>query len=75
MVCHGAGYQLDGPAFDALFRSYDPDQNSMLGKPEYMAMMCFLRGANQTFQSFDFQRSGTVNLNWSQWVYAAANTV
>ena len=64
-----------GPAFNALFQSYDPDQNNMLGKPEYMAMMCFLRGATQTFQSFDFNRSGSVSLNWSQWVYAAANTV
>ena len=70
-----AGNHLDSPAFQALFASYDPDRNGMLGKPEFMAMMCFLRSATQTFQSFDFQRTGTVNLNWSQWVYAAANTV
>lgn len=70
-----AGYRLDGPAFEALFKAFDPDQDSQMGMPEYIAMTLVLTSAAKTFQAFDSQRQGRINLNWDQWIYAAANVV
>ncbi|KAK9812460.1 hypothetical protein WJX73_001488 [Symbiochloris irregularis] len=70
-----AGYRLDGPAFEALFKAYDPDHDNVMGLPEYIAMTLVLQSAAKTFQAFDSQRTGRISLGWDQWIYAVANTV
>lgn len=73
-VAH-AGYRLDPPAFEALFRSFDPDRTNNLCLAEFMAMSVFLQGAGRTFHAFDAQRTGRITLDFSQFVYAASNVM
>ena len=70
-----AGYRLDGPAFSTLFTAYNPERNGTLDLTEFIAMTLFLQGASATFAAFDQQRRGCVDLDWNQFVYAAANVV
>lgn len=37
------GYDIDPPAFEALFRSFDSDSDGRLGLPEFIALQLFLR--------------------------------
>lgn len=69
-----AGFQLDRPAFEQLFRTFDPDNNNQLSLAEFMAMTVFLQSCSLTFQAFDDRRTGRINVDFSQFVYAAANT-
>lgn len=69
-----AGFKLDQPAFYAMLKSFDPDRNGQLGLPEFIAMTLFLRSATATFQAFDQQRTGRINLDYNQFIYACANT-
>jgi len=38
-----AGYSIDPPAFQALFRSFDSDSDRRLGLPEFIALHLFMR--------------------------------
>lgn len=68
------GYRLEGPAVQALCRSFDPDRNGRFGLPEYTMLCVFLLSAKQIFGAFDPQHSGRVSFDYSQFVYAAAQT-
>eukprot|EP00884_Botryococcus_braunii_P021293 jgi/Botrbrau1/7848/Bobra.9_2s0025.1 len=68
-----AGFQLDRPAFEALFRAYDPDRSGSLSLLEYLALTLFIRSVTATFQAFDQQRTGSISLNFNQFVYAVAS--
>lgn len=67
------GFQLDDTAFYTCCKSFDPDRTGDLGIPEYIALNLFLLSARNTFAAFDFQRSGVVNMNFGQFIYATAN--
>lgn len=69
-----AGFHLDRPAFEQLFKTFDPDGNQQLSMAEFMAMTVFLQSCSLTFQAFDPQRIGKVTLDFSQFIYAASNT-
>lgn len=73
-VAH-AGYRLEQPAYEALFKSFDPDRTNTLCLAEFMAMSVFLQGAGRTFHAFDAHRAGRISLDFSQFVYAAANVM
>eukprot|EP00193_Tetraselmis_chui_P014566 CAMPEP_0177772020 /NCGR_PEP_ID=MMETSP0491_2-20121128/11969_1 /TAXON_ID=63592 /ORGANISM="Tetraselmis chuii, Strain PLY429" /LENGTH=171 /DNA_ID=CAMNT_0019289741 /DNA_START=243 /DNA_END=758 /DNA_ORIENTATION=- len=68
------GYELDQHSFYATVKAFDPDKNGKLGEPEYIAMALFLQSARGVFKSFDSQKTGSITLTLSQFVYAAANT-
>lgn len=70
-----AGFQLDQPAFMALFQAFDPDKSHALSLPEYIGMTLFLQSATATFTAFDAQRSGRITLDFNQWIYAASNVL
>jgi hypothetical protein len=73
---HGCpGHQLDAPAFTALFEAYNPERNGTLDLTEVMALILFMQSASATFAAFDPQRRGRIELDWNQFVYAAANVV
>ncbi|WZN66831.1 hypothetical protein HKI87_16g84020 [Chloropicon roscoffensis] len=67
------GYQLDDTAFYTCCKSFDPDRTGDIGIPEYIALNLFLLSARNTFAAFDFQRTGVINLNFGQFIYASAN--
>ena len=69
----GAGFRLDQHAFEALFTAFDPDKSQGLSLTEYMGMTCFLQMSTHMFSGFDPQRSGRIQLDFNQWVYACAN--
>lgn len=73
VLCVYAGYRLDGPAFEALFNTYDPDRSGSTDMAELVAMAVFLQGATATFQAFDVQRQGRITLDYNQFVYAASS--
>lgn len=70
-----AGYNLERPALEVVFRRFDPSKNGALSLPEFLAMTLFLRSATATFNAFDQQRTGMISLNFSQYLYAAANSI
>ena len=67
------GFQLDDTAFYTCCKSFDPDRTGDMGIPEYIALNLFLLSARNTFAAFDFQRTGVINLNFGQFIYATAN--
>jgi Ca2+-binding EF-hand superfamily protein len=70
-----AGFQLDQPAFLAVFKAFDPDASQSLSLPEYIGMTLFLQSAAATFTAFDVQRSSRITLDFNQWIYAASNVL
>ncbi|KIZ05567.1 Sorcin [Monoraphidium neglectum] len=67
-----AGFQLDKPAVVAMIDKFDLDNNKQLTLDEYIRSCLFLQTGARTFAAFDAQRSGNINLNFSQFVYAAS---
>ncbi|KAJ9453340.1 Penta-EF hand domain-containing protein 1 [Diplonema papillatum] len=67
-----AGFNLDQHSFYAAIKAYDPDQNGTMSATEYVGLCAFLQIATNTFQSFDTQHMGSVNMNLNQFIYAAA---
>lgn len=65
-------FNLDEPAFQQVFRSFDPDGTQTLSMGEYLALACFLASARNVFGTFDPQRRGVVTMTLSQFFYAAA---
>ncbi|GAB4817232.1 hypothetical protein N2152v2_004278 [Parachlorella kessleri] len=70
---HHAGFRLDPPAFEALFKAYDPDRSGTLEMAEFVAMSVFLQSASATFRAFDSQQTGRITMDFSQFVYACSN--
>ncbi|KAL4436914.1 hypothetical protein ABPG75_004053 [Micractinium tetrahymenae] len=68
------GYRLELPALKALCSSFDPDRNGRFGLPEYTMLCLFLTASRNIFSAFDAQRTGRISLDFSQFVYAAAQT-
>lgn len=69
-----SGYTwIEAPAFDALCRAYDPDNDGMFGMPEFAAIMAFLKSVVGVFNGFDQQRRGAITLSISQFLYAGTS--
>lgn len=69
-----AGLDFPRQAFDTLFVTFDPDNDSHLSMTEYLALSVFLKSCELTWQAFGGPSRGKIELDWAQWVYAAANT-
>lgn len=69
-----AGFQLETPAFETVFGTFDPDSTGTLSLAEFMGLTLFLQSCSLTFSAFDAGRTGRVTLDFSQFVYAASNT-
>ncbi|CAL5221746.1 g3996 [Coccomyxa viridis] len=68
------GYTLDIPAFEAMFRAYNPERNGQMDLTCFIAMMIFLQSANATFAAFS-QGGNRISLDYNQFLYATANVV
>eukprot|EP01026_Neomeris_dumetosa_P023912 TRINITY_DN20092_c0_g1_i4.p1 TRINITY_DN20092_c0_g1~~TRINITY_DN20092_c0_g1_i4.p1 ORF type:complete len:170 (+),score=15.27 TRINITY_DN20092_c0_g1_i4:108-617(+) len=68
-----AGFTLEHRAFQTLVKTFDPDNNNKIGLSEFIAMTLFLKGASAVFQAFDPQQQGYIQLDYNQFIYAAAN--
>ncbi|KAK9825630.1 hypothetical protein WJX81_001097 [Elliptochloris bilobata] len=68
-----AGYSIDRPAFEALFRSFDSDSDGKVGLPEFIALQLFLRSISATFCAFDPQQTGRVTMDFNQMIYGFSN--
>lgn len=74
-ACGHAGYNLERPALEVVFKRFDPSRSGALTLPEFLALTLFLRSATATFNAFDQQRTGIIHLNFNQFLYSAANTI
>lgn len=70
-----AGYQLDRPALQAVFVRFDPGRSGALDLTSFLALTLFLRSATATFNAFDPQRTGTIQVSFNQFLFAAAHCV
>jgi Ca2+-binding EF-hand superfamily protein len=68
-VAH-VGFSLDPTAFRALFRAYDATRQDSLDMAEFIALSFFLKAASGMFHVFDYQRVGSITLDFNQFVYA-----
>ncbi|KAL3132530.1 hypothetical protein ABBQ32_009072 [Trebouxia sp. C0010 RCD-2024] len=68
-----AGFRLEQPAFIEMMRAFDPERKGKISYAPYIAMTLFLRCAANAFQAFDAGRTGRVDLDFSQFIYAASN--
>ena len=68
------GHQLDDTPFYSCCKSFDPDRNAKLVLQQFVAMAFFLDGGRAVFKAYDKDRSGCINLNFSQFIYAASQT-
>ena len=68
-----AGFHLEQPAFVEMVKAFDPERKGQVSYAPYIAMTLFLRCAANAFQAFDAGRTGRVNLDFSQFIYAASN--
>lgn len=69
-----AGYRLDPPVFDRVFRTFDPTRSNTCGLAEFLALSVFLESCTATFRAFDPQGSGRVSMDMQQFIYAASHT-
>eukprot|EP01025_Chloroclados_australasicus_P045804 TRINITY_DN5038_c0_g1_i2.p3 TRINITY_DN5038_c0_g1~~TRINITY_DN5038_c0_g1_i2.p3 ORF type:complete len:170 (-),score=17.21 TRINITY_DN5038_c0_g1_i2:344-853(-) len=70
---HDAGFKLDQNVFHVLMSTFDPDKTNSLGMEEFIAMTLFLKSASAVFTAFDRDGSGSIALDYNQFIYAAAN--
>jgi hypothetical protein len=63
---------LDKAALQAVVGRFDPAQRGGLDWVSFLDLTLFLRSATATFNAFDAQRSGTIQLNFNQFLYASA---
>ncbi|KAA6427975.1 MAG: Calcium-dependent kinase 23 isoform 1 [Trebouxia sp. A1-2] len=68
-----SGFNLEPPAFAEMCRAFDPERKGQISYAPYIAMTLFLRCAANAFQAFDSSKMGRVNLDFSQFIYAASN--
>lgn len=73
-VC-SSGFNIDRQAFNTMVLAFDPDRSGSLDLAGYIAMTLFLKSASATFRAFDPNRTGYINLDFSQFLYAAANVI
>eukprot|EP00887_Chlorella_sp_A99_P006349 scaffold3.g6349.t1 len=67
-------HALEPPALAMLFSVFDPNRDGKIDLGDYVALKVFLRSARLIFDAFDPARSGKISVDYSQFVYAAANT-
>ncbi|CAD7704399.1 unnamed protein product [Ostreobium quekettii] len=68
-----AGFHLDQHAFYSMVRAFDPDRTGQLELAEFIAMTLFLKSCAATFGAYDPQRTGRVQFDFNQFIYACAN--
>lgn len=61
---------MDGPAFKALFDSFNSSRSNQLALPEYIGMTLFLQSAAATFRAFDPSNQGRIVLNFDQVMFS-----
>mmetsp|Transcript_21549 Transcript_21549/g.53272 ORF Transcript_21549/g.53272 Transcript_21549/m.53272 type:complete len:179 (-) Transcript_21549:1438-1974(-) len=72
---HHAGFgHVDEGAVKSACQAFDPDRSNSLSLDQYIAMTMFLLGAKKAFEAFDAQKSGRINVDFNQFVYAASKT-
>ncbi|KAA8495299.1 Penta-EF hand domain-containing protein 2 [Porphyridium purpureum] len=67
------GFVLDPPAFRSLMVAFDPERRGVLRMDDYIQMASFLSSAKSMFAAFDPHGTGTIHLNFSQFVYASSH--
>jgi Ca2+-binding EF-hand superfamily protein len=70
-----AGYKLDPPALRVIFNRFDPSRSGSLQLTEFLALTLFMRSATATFNAFDSNRVGSINVNFNQFLYCAAHCI
>ncbi|KAI8462649.1 MAG: hypothetical protein J3K34DRAFT_175924 [Monoraphidium minutum] len=68
-----AGFTLDPPAVTALMDRFDPDNNKQLTLDEFIRACLFLQTGARTFAAFDPRRSGSITVNFSQFIYCCSH--
>ncbi|KAJ9446461.1 Penta-EF hand domain-containing protein 1 [Diplonema papillatum] len=63
---------LDQHAFYAAVKAYDPDQSGTMSRTEFVGFCAYLEMCHRTFISFDTQRTGSVQMGLSQFIYACS---
>ena len=66
---------LDQHAFNAAVRTYDVDGNGRLARGEFVALCAYMELCQRTFQSFDTNRTGNVNMHLSQCMFCFVKMV
>ena len=49
-------------------------RNGKFANPEFIALMGFVQSCQAAFSAFDANKSGTINLNLGQFLYACSKT-
>lgn len=74
-ACNGdAGYRFDETVLNGISRAFDPHHREEFSFGDFISIMVFLKTTQMVFTSFDVTRSGTIELNYSQFLYAALTT-
>lgn len=60
-----AGFQMDKPAFEKMYKTFDPDTSGSLSLTEFIGMSIFLQKCTHTFTAFDRARTGSITLNFN----------
>ncbi|KAG2444090.1 hypothetical protein HYH02_009032 [Chlamydomonas schloesseri] len=66
------GYTLDPHALNAVLLRHDTDVSGTFARDDFLRISLFLHTARRGFTAFDTQRSGKIELNFNQLVYAAS---
>jgi hypothetical protein len=56
-----------------MVHKFDQDNGKTLSLDEYIRACLSLQTAARTFAAFDPQRTGTIHLSFSQWIYGCAH--
>ena len=67
-----AGLSFDEGALDVVFSTFDTSRRGALDLTEFLALVLFIKRASGIFHVFDQAQRGSVLLDWSQFIYAAA---
>ncbi|KAG1662375.1 hypothetical protein FOA52_006637 [Chlamydomonas sp. UWO 241] len=68
-----AGFHMDPPVVQAMFKRHDPNNTNTLSLDEYIRLCLFLQSCVRTFGAFDTGRSGRITLDFNQFVYAGSH--
>ena len=68
------GHQLDDTPFYSCCKSFDPDRSAKLALQQFVAMAFFLDGGKAVFAAYDKNKTGSITVNFSQFVYACSQT-
>ncbi|GBG80308.1 hypothetical protein CBR_g30676 [Chara braunii] len=64
-------FNLEYPALQSACQLFDPSRTGMLKMDDYISLCCFLQLSDRIFKFYDPGNQGTVNLNFSQFVFCA----